>query len=241
MSPNRNITPPTFLALAVCCILSVSRVQAAIMTFDVDLTGRPFNTSTLLRVFGTLTLDPDTIRDGSASIFGSRLFFQRNNETPIALPALPIFSFRRANQPLPFHNVAFDWTVVGNELFLTPTALTPYDYEIYWQSPIPGVPSSFVRIEFGYQSFFEANRMGMTHAILGGPNPRFESARLQPFVANQLRPFRFGTVSGSSGAVPEPGSMVTWSILAGISVCLGFGCARRKQSLEAMPLQSPIS
>ncbi len=82
-------------------------LHAAIMTFNVDLSGIDPPSGHNLRVFGTLTVDP--VLPILASNTHSSLFFQHNVDTPIVLPSSPNFVTSTD---------ALSWSLLNGDLIL---------------------------------------------------------------------------------------------------------------------------
>lgn len=100
------------LSIGLLIGLPISPLHAGLITFNVDLSGvDEFIDNALLRVYGTLTVDPD-LPITAAGIFSS-LTFQRDSMTPILLPSTPEVSASVSD------NLA--WSVIGDMLFINRT------------------------------------------------------------------------------------------------------------------------
>ena len=169
-------------ALLAAAALTPLGAHAAVGTFDVDLSGTGDRFGNQFRVFGTLTLDPD-LPVGSA-IVSSSLQFQRNAESPFALPSIPNVSYNDGDDD------TLDWVQDGTNLYITRTS--PINRFFAWNA---------VDANFGSGQF----------ALGGGSNPHqlfyddtfdFEIAELKaPSGPDGPNGFLVGTL------VPEPSSL----------------------------------
>jgi PEP-CTERM motif len=97
------------IGLILC--FTANSLQAAIMTFNVDLTGVASGSGHTLRVFGTITVDPAL--PVSAAATTSNLFFQHQTDTPISLPSNPNLGAAMPSQ--------LAWDIFGGNLYVTRT------------------------------------------------------------------------------------------------------------------------
>lgn len=87
--------------------INVNLANAELAVFEIDISDTDqFGSGTTLRVFGTVTLDPDVV-DTSQAILASSLKFQRNDEPPIDLTVIENAG-----------GSDIDFDRVGNELFI---------------------------------------------------------------------------------------------------------------------------
>ncbi len=170
--------------------MPLSTVQAD-TTYAINLSGVAPETSHVLRVFGTITIDfTKTIT--SDQFTSSSLQFQHESDTPVALPAVPEFS--------PAANANLAWSDTAGTLNIVRTGSA--DSFIRWKVPTGNLDAVFV-LGSGTRTH-NLNRQDNGTPI--------EAAVLNPNEGNQGAPvFPLGV------SVPEPSSAV---VLMGISAAL---------------------
>lgn len=177
--------------------------SASLMTFDVDLKAVGASGHTL-RAFGTLMVDPDT-----DLISGSNLFFQHQDDTPVALPSLP---FLTVSAP-----ANLDWGLSGGDLYVT--RLTDINSFIEWSDL---GPSEFNSLALGSGS----NRHRLLHSDSGLVHVD-EGVLKERGLADGPNGFLVGTAQDSN-LVPEPSTFATWGGLLGLCIVGGALRHRRK-------------
>jgi len=109
-SEQMNRTTHRFSIIALCgliLMLMSGNVRADLTMYDIDISNPDdFGSGSILRVFGTITIDPDIV-DSSAAITASSIMYQLDNEAPITLT-----EFTNLGGP------QLDFIQIGNELFV---------------------------------------------------------------------------------------------------------------------------
>ena len=109
-------------AMVTVVCFNATTALADFQTFDVNLSGTAGGSGHELKVFGTITLDPDAAI--SAAIQSSSLQFQHESDTPIPLPTLPTSNSGGTD---------LDFVLSGNSLLMVTTGLN--DQLIAWSDP----------------------------------------------------------------------------------------------------------
>ncbi len=178
----------TLSVFTLAIVLSPGPATADITTFNVDLSGKGSSTGHELRVFGTITLDPDL--DVDTAIQSTSLTFQHEADLYL-LPSIPGYGFN--------FGATLDWEVDGSDLYITRTSELD-GIILFLDFPTPSmVPQFFLASGTEpHQLYFES----------GVVNPHIDTYDLKP-PSGPDGPFGFlvGT------AVPEP---MTSVVLGGL-------------------------
>jgi len=101
-----NMILRSFIAIMLAILWLPTTSQADTITVDVDITNADqFGSGLLMRVFGSITLDPDIV-DTSAAVFSSSIQYQLDGGAPVDLSLF----FNAGGSDL-------DFVTIGNALF----------------------------------------------------------------------------------------------------------------------------
>jgi len=179
--------------------LLVNVGQSDIVMFDVDLQATSEDGS-LFRVYGQLTVDP-FVALTSENVVGS-MFFQQDDQTPIALPSLSVGGGGTSETQ------TFKWNLVGDNLYWT------YNEDVgFFSDQALIFASADMNVQFWMSAFyFPSSSQGSSTAFARTLNSTSDTAL---FGRSSSRP---GVLIGTR-SVPEPTSTCLLSLI-GLMACV---------------------
>jgi len=180
------------LFLAVTALLLISpKCYCQTAAFDIGLSGTVPNTGVELQVFGVLNVDPSmAFSAGNAT---GALFFQIDNEAPIALP-------QSGTGFLGNNETSLQWNLVGDDLFLGFNETSSLEDQIF---SFDAVSSQGDNVSLFLNGVFDPSfSFGFVQVQLQSGSERV------PFSASTEPGIRIGTLR----AVPEPSGAVLIAI-----------------------------